>query len=408
VTDGLIHGAITDEAVAQMRRRIGFPNPTLRTGFVDWPWNKTASEDSIRQFTNGYGDLNALYTDPEYARGTRWGGVIAPPGYEWTMGLDASPEVPEELFRETRGALRGVHLFNAGHEGWFYKPVTPGTTLSRSGVVADVRDKKSEFAGRSVIVTNEHRWWEPDGTTVSVRRPWYVHAERKRVSKGHKYEKDERASYTEEQLAEIDAAYDDEFVRGADTLWYEDVVAGTTGPRMVKGPIVVTDLINFFMGAGWYGYGFPALRLARENRKKLRGFYSRNDFGSWDAIMRIHWEDETARNIGVPASYDIGPIRWMWLVHYCTNFGGDDAWVYRVRGEFRRFNYMGDTTWITSEITEKRVDPVLGPLVELTLTGTNQRGQENIRGTATILVPSRELGPVQLPEYRRLGGGATG
>lgn len=404
MSDGLIHGAITDESIEMMRARIGYPNPTMRTGVVTWPWNETASADSIRQFAHGYGDINPLYTDRNYGPSTRWGAMIAPPGYEWTMGIDHSPVIPDDLRDRTRGALRGVHLFNAGHEGWFYRPIQPGTTLRRSGVLADVQEKESTFAGRSVICTNENAWWDDDGLIVARRRPWYIHAERKKVDAGGRASKpaEERASYSEDDLAEIDAAYDAEFIRGADTLYYEDVVVGEDGPRMVKGPMVITDIMNFFMGAGWYGYGFPALRLGRENRKRLRGFYSRDDFGAWDAIMRIHWDDGGAQRIGVPAAYDIGPMRWTWLVHYATNFSGDDGWVYRVRGEFRRFNYVGDTTWIASTVTDKRVDPELGPLVELELSGVNQRGEQNIRGNATILLASREHGPVTLPEPRRM------
>jgi len=400
MSDGLIHGQITDEAIAQMRERIGYPNPTMRTGVVTWPWNETASADSIRQFTHGYGDLNPLYTDRSYGAATRWGGQIAPPGYEWTMGIDVSPTPSEDLAKRTRGALRGVHLFNAGHEGWFYRPITPGQTLTRSGVLADVREKESNFAGRSVICTNEHTWWDEDGNVVARRRPWYIHAERKKVdSSGRKSRPaEERASYTAEEIEAIDALYDAEFVRGVETLYYQDVEVGAELPTMVKGPMLVTDLINFFMGAGWYGYGFPAMRLGRENRKKLRGFYSRDDFGAWDAIMRIHWDDGGAQKIGVPAAYDIGPLRWTWLVNYCTNFAGDDGWVYRVRGEFRRFNYVGDTTWVTATVTDKRVDPELGPLVEISLSGVNQRGDENIRGEATILVASHEHGAVVLPD----------
>jgi hypothetical protein len=87
--------------------------------------------------------------------------------------------------------------------------------------------------------------------------------------------------------------------------------------------------------------------------------------------------------------------------HYLHNFAGDDAWIYRIRYEFRNFNYMGDVTWLTADITEKRIDPVLGPLIELDLAGTNQRGKENIRGSATILVASRETGLCRLPEPPR-------
>ena len=401
MADQLLHGKITDESVALMRQRIGYPNPTLRTGYVNWPWNEFATTDSIRQFAHGYGDLNPLYTQRSYGPSTRWGSMVAPPGYEWTMGVDRSPEVPEELRATTRHALRGVHLFNAGHEGWFYRPIVPGDTFYRSGVLSDVQEKTSEFAGRSVIATNQHEWWDESGTVVARRRPWYVHAERREVTADAARPRDERASYTSEQLEEIDAAYDNELIRGKDTLYYEDIETGARCPRMVKGPFEVTDLINFFMGAGWYGYGFPALRLARENRRALRGFYSLDDFGAWDAIMRIHWQDEMARKIGVTAAYDIGPVRWTWLVHYCTNFAGDDGWVYRVRGEFRKFNYVGDTTWIEATVSDKRVDPELGPLVELSLSGDNQRGQQNIRGSATILLSSREHGPVQLPPAPR-------
>jgi acyl dehydratase len=58
---------------------------------------------------------------------------------------------------------------------------------------------------------------------------------------------------------------------------------------------------------------------------------------------------------------------------------------------------MGDTTWLTGTVTDVRVDPVLGPLIELRVVGTNQRGQENITADATILVASRVHGPVKLP-----------
>jgi len=396
-TDGMLRGRITDESVGHMRERIGWSNPTIRNGLMVVPWNTCCNADAIRHYANGVGDDNPLFTDQEYASRTRWGGVIAPPGFEATMGHDRTPTPPPELHERTRKALRGVHLFNSGHEGWFLRPIVPGAELFRTTVVKDVEDKKSEFAGRSVRVTNESRWAGADGTLFAVRRPWYIHAERREVTSDHKYAAEEPAHYTDEQLAEIEALYDSEFKRGARTLFYEDVLDDLELPTLVKGPLTVTDFINFHMGAGWYSYGFPPLRLAHENRKKIRGFYTRNEFNAWDTMMRIHWEVDGARKVGVPSSYDIGPIRWSWLVHYCTNFAGDDGWVYRVRGEFRRFNYMGDTTWLTAKLARRYVDEHLGPAIELELQGTNQRGNQNITGTATILLPSRERGPVSVP-----------
>ena len=105
-----------------------------------------------------------------------------------------------------------------------------------------------------------------------------------------------------------------------------------------------------------------------------------------------------AENVGVRMMYDIGPVRQFHISNFLTNFAGDDAWIHRIRFEFRRFNYIGDVTWLTGEVTEVRMDEVLGPLIEVTMRGTNQRGQENIRATATILLASRTHGPVKLPQ----------
>jgi acyl dehydratase len=415
VADGeLIKGRITDESVEMMRRRIGYPNPTVRSGTVTLPWNTTCTPDAIRHFSEGYGDDNPLFVDPAYGPGTRWGSQVAPPGFEATMGYDRSPQPPEDLARETRGALRGVQLFHSGNESRFYRPVVPGDVLNKSQVVHQVDDKpRSSFAGRSVIVTNLLTWANQAGVVVTDQRKWFVHAERKpavdaaatppraddaATADEPARQRDEPASYSDEQLAEIEALYDAEQRRGADTLWFEDLSVGDELPTMVKGPLTITDMINMHMGGGWFGYGNPALRLGFENRKKMRGFYTKNEFGAWDVVQRVHWDTELARKVGVPATYDIGPMRWAWLLHYCTNWCGDDGWVFRVRGEFRKFNYMGDTTWITGRVTDVRVDAELGPAVDIEVTGTNQRGQQNINGSATLLVASRSHGAVRLPD----------
>ena len=335
---------------------------------------------------------------------TRWGGVIAPPAFEVSMGVDRSRQMEPEFARETSKALRGVHLFHSGGELFFHRPIRDGVTLYRSGWVSGVETKQSFFGGRSAIVTNAYALWDEADVVVASGHNWYVHAERKAVSDKSTAEspdrqKPEPAFYSDEQLAEIEAAYENEYQRGADTLYIEDVQSGDELPVMVKGPLTITDLINSHMAGGWYGYGNPPYRLAPENRKKLRGFYTRNEHNAWDTLQRIHWDAGLARQVGVAGTYDIGPMRRQMISHYCTNWAGDDAWVYRIRFELRRFNFMGDTTWIRGRIVEARHDPKLGPLLELDIRGVNQRGEENITGQATILVASRATGRLaELPD----------
>ena len=160
--DGLIRNRITDESVALMRRRIGFPNPTLRTGAIDEPWNITATADAIRRFSICIGDDNPLFCRPDYAAKTRWGQAIAPPGFEKSMGINRNPVMDPAEAKETSKALRGIQLYHSGGENFYYAPITEGCTLHRSRYVADVQEKVSEFSGRSVVVTNGLCLWDQE------------------------------------------------------------------------------------------------------------------------------------------------------------------------------------------------------------------------------------------------------
>jgi acyl dehydratase len=402
----LIRGKITELDLELLKKRIGFPNPTLRTGLRTKPWNPVVEQEAIRRWAVSIGDDNPLYVEPEHARASRWGAPVAPPGFEWSMGWDRSPIVTKEMHEETHRALRGVQLYHSGAEYFYYKPLLQGTELYRSEWLADAVEKESRFANRTVITTNRNCYWDSDEQVHVTSSRWFVHAERRAISEEEKQKKAdgegkgpryEAPYYTEEQMAEIEAAYDAQFLRSDQPLWFEDAKIGDATPTMVKGPLTVSDIINMYMGSGWITYTNPPFRLAYENRKRLRGFYSRDEFGAWDSVQRVHWDKELARSVGVPSIYDIGPMRFVMLCHYLTNFAGDDGFVHRLRYELRNFNYVGDTTWISGRITDVRVDEVLGPLVELEVSAINQRGQENMKGSATILVPSRAHGPVRMP-----------
>src|SRR5262249_13789558 len=65
-SERMILGRITDESIELMRRRIGYPNPTVRPGYMTLPWYTEATYDAIRHFTEGYGDDNPLYTTRDY------------------------------------------------------------------------------------------------------------------------------------------------------------------------------------------------------------------------------------------------------------------------------------------------------------------------------------------------------
>jgi hypothetical protein len=180
-------------------------------------------------------------------------------------------------------------------------------------------------------------------------------------------------------------------------------VGDEIGP-LVKGPLRVTDMVCWHVGMGMGLYGVKPLRLGARNRRRVPRFFHRDPLNVPDVMQRVHWDPEFARRSGNPTTFDYGRMRETWLIHLCTDWMGDDAWLWKLDCEFRRFNYVGDTQWLRGTVNRHYLADGDQPAVDLDLVAENQRGEVTTPGHATVLLPSREHGPVRLPEPP---GGAT-
>jgi acyl dehydratase len=370
---------------------IRLPNP---------PHNFEVTRDGVRHFANGYGDDNPLYCDSGYAAGTRWTGLVAPPTFLYTMGEDASPQQTLEVKALLRGdPFAGLGSYQAVMEFEWWRPLRLGDGLRCLRSQVGVADKRSEFGGRSAHVTHAFIYASQRNELHAIRRGTWVNTERG-ASKERGKEHELPEPYSAEQLAEIDAAYAAESRRGADTRWFEDVEVGDPLDRKVKGPLTTTDVVVWHLGWGMQLTPPGSFRLAWKVRSKAPGLYPPNALNVPDTVQRLHWEPERARELGLPTSYDYGGLRETWLCHLVSDWMGDDAWLWQLACQHRRFNFMGDTSWLSGEVTGKRqietADGVRSE-VHLEIRVTNQRGVVTSPGTAVVLLPSREHGAVTLP-----------
>jgi acyl dehydratase len=131
---------------------------------------------------------------------------------------------------------------------------------------------------------------------------------------------------------------------------------------------------------------------------RIPRFYHRDELNVPDVMQRVHWDPEFARRSGNPTTFDYGRMREFWFVHACTDWMGDDAWLWKLSCEFRAFNYVGDTQWVSGRVTRRYLADGDRHAVDLALSARNQRGTETTTGTATILLPSRAGGQVRLPD----------
>jgi acyl dehydratase len=386
------HGRITDEGIRAMRSRIGIPVPAPR-GELYSRWN-LVSKDAIKIWALAMGDVNPLYQDRTYAEKTRWGGMIAPPTLVESAGIGEGRHLtPEEREEGRGGGLPGVHGWHSGETFEWYLPMRENDTLHKVTYLADVQVKHGQMAGRQVLVYTETIYRNQHKDVVCKRLTLGMRAERDAARETGKYKYDPHI-WTDEELAEIDAAYESERQRGAEPRYWEDVTVGMELDPLVRGPFTGTDAVAFKLG---WGEAFVRTgRHAYQYRKAHPLGYSRSWLNIPDVVERVHWEHDFAREVGTPGFYDYGPQRTAWMGNLLTNWIGDDGWVKKMSLQVRRFNVEGDVQWYKGRVTEKYLKD--GEYtVECELWAENQRGEITAPGTAVVLLPSRAGGPVILP-----------
>ncbi len=389
------YGQITDEDIAAQQEMNG-----LEEGSTGQEYHATLSVDAIRNFALSIGDDNPLYVDPDYARTTRWGNVIAP---SIMTAITNKPllgtRIPKETRRKARKLFAGCQIYMSGGTWHWYRPMYPGDTLYSFEGEESCEVKPSEFGGRTVHIVRRYVKFNQRAEVVGIYRALRIMAERKTAREKGKYKDIEPANYSAEQIAEIDASYLEEAPRGGEARYFDDVEEGESLGSLQKGPLTVTDVILTHCA----GYGLAPFRMlatsriAAKDRFNRRNAYSRNRHGVYDTEARVHWDSELAREVGNPEAYDWGLQREFWLHHVLTDWMGDEAFVLRQRDEIRKFNYLGDLQTFGGKVVRKYEEEGR-PVVDLAVVATNQRGVETALAEATIALPSKENGPVVLPE----------
>ncbi|MBI3937823.1 MAG: MaoC family dehydratase N-terminal domain-containing protein [Betaproteobacteria bacterium] len=371
ITEEAAEGRITDEALAAARALIGAklrPEQFLRD----------ASVDSITIFANGIGDLNPLFRDQEYARWTRFGGLIAHPCFPWTHHWPG----------RSYWGLAGVHGFGVAIDCEFFRNVRPGDRINIWNRVLDVQEKPSKFSGRMVMQYLESTYTNQRDEVLCRALGLTARHERKASREKGKYREIKTHVYTGEERRAIDekTLAEPSHVRGAQTRYWDDAKVGDAIDEIVRGPLSLSDTMAFVIASGRGAAHGALLRHAARHPKH----YVRAAGGGVEYTGIGHHREDFARKVGVPGMYDYLPQRACWFATAITNWMGDDAVLKRLRMEARMFNLQGDTTFINGTIVKKYVKDRCA-LVDIEMKGTNQRGELTSPGFATVMLPAKDV-----------------
>lgn len=384
---------ITDEMVERARSRIG-----TKRAYVN-PWHSETTRDNLRHWAWSYGDANPLWWDEEYARQTRYKGIIASPTflYSTNCGPLWHPGT------RSRGAgMPGIHQLWTGDSWEWYKAIPLGQQVTATTMLKDIVEKpRSQYVARMFQEIEEVDFTNQNGVVLARSWAHYMAYERGRPKEKGKYMGLDRHRYTKEEMEKIGQDYDNEPVQGAKPRWWEDVQEGQDIGYTIHGPLTVMSMITFFQGWGGH-YCMVDKVLHKYFQAHPAAAIPDPSTNIPDVPTRAHYDPWFAKEIGFSAGgYDIGAMRISWFGMLCTNWMGDDGFLRRLSIEMRRPNFLADTTWVRGRVVRKYAEDG-EQQVDVEMWAENQRAERHANGKATIILPTRTRpdyspGAVRLP-----------
>ena len=396
-----------EERMAVLKERIGtikIDKEYVLRGLPEgaYIFNEVASDENIRRWAIGIGDLNPRFLSAEYSKKTKYGRLAAPP-----LFLQSVCFVGVGLQETENVGARGFH---SGSDWEFFQPVLEGDRLDFDGhgvIDAEVRDSK--FSGKMIVTTGIVQYRNQRGENVGMCKG-YIHrsaGDETAINIGKYTDVAKPYRYTDDEIKKIEDDQSKEEMRGDRPRYWEDVKEGDPVGPLVIGPHTIMDSVGHFTAVwGCFPLGTPNrfYRLCFKNRQdKMAQRGIRPVIGVYDPRINAyvngdlpHLDYDLGRLVGAPGAYDNGGGRECIASILFTNWIGDDGFLWKYSIQFRKFVVHGDTNWFEGRVTRKYIDD--GKCcVDVEHWANNQRGERTTTGKATVILPSRTQGQVKYP-----------
>lgn len=109
-----------------------------------------------------------LYWDEEYAKTTRWGGIIAPQEFNPFAWPVRRENVPAQQTSSAAGSV-GTRGMNGGQVVEYLAPMRPGDVISSSTALVEWRERRTRL-GLTLFSVSETRWTNQRGEVVKISR----------------------------------------------------------------------------------------------------------------------------------------------------------------------------------------------------------------------------------------------
>jgi acyl dehydratase len=128
-------------------------------------------EGAIQRYARAVGDSNPLFNDVEYASQSKWGRVMAPPGFTgWPIasGFDMF-----KLFEKLAAAGAPMGLLDGGVEYDFLTPIGDGDILIMEIKIAAIEGRETKM-GPTMVTTIESTFTNQRGAVALITRNTFL------------------------------------------------------------------------------------------------------------------------------------------------------------------------------------------------------------------------------------------
>ncbi|MFC1902019.1 MaoC family dehydratase N-terminal domain-containing protein [Chloroflexota bacterium] len=346
--------------------------------------HRVATKDLILHMAYAADYWNPLWRDENYARNTRWGGIIAPPVFQHCIahrgGLNYGLKVPPEL---------GTYSLDFAGDYWdFFKPIYVNDSFRvwiNRVIIEDVTKEWDEMGRRQFRFTAPVSYInQRDEVTAIV----YEHRIATITPPGMKKPAPKFTTeyvYTKEEIAAIDSIADAEEIRGAKPLYWEDVKVGEEPKPIVSGPITVWD-----QAVEMQGYGIAYLPLREVRRRTPRMIVVDPVTNIPHKGIEFHLSERAAQILGSYSTTINYPTIEHFLARLITSWMGDDGFLKNLYCLKLSNTPLGDTIFGRGKVTKKYISEEGEHLVDLDVWFESIRGFIPDAATATVSLPSKE------------------
>lgn len=362
------------------------------------------SPTDIRRWVQAMDYPNPLHWDEEFARKSKFGGLVAPQSF--AVCMDFAHGVQPACV----GRIPGSHLIFGGEEWWFYGTrIRPGDRLFQERRFDGYKLADTKFAGPTLFSRGDTVHTNQNGTLVAKERATairYLAAEAERRGMFEKQLAPVRR-WTTEELREIEKVRFAWLMSNREGIspHFEAIKIGDRLPRRVLGPHSVatfTTEYRAFMFDAWGSWHWMipqgiADPWTSQDAGWLEGFTCdyeeaktdpRRRDGLYNGPSRGHIDSQKAERIGMARAYGYGATMGAWVHDYLAYWAGHEGFIWHSRSQFRGPAFEGDITYVDGEVIGKEAETSYGvALVMVKITLMNQDGGILVDSKAEVEVP---------------------